>query len=62
MLLLVLYVITVIWVYYIKQMTLFKQELQEYRIAWKNNPNLESNPQEVCPLICSVSLNSASAQ
>ena len=40
----------------IKQMSLFKAELEEYRAAWTNNPNLESNPQEVCPLISSVSL------
>ena len=45
----------------IKQMTLFKAELEEYRTAWTNNPNPESNPEEVCPLISSVSLNSASA-
>ncbi|MGF1588125.1 MAG: heavy metal-responsive transcriptional regulator [Pleurocapsa sp.] len=42
----------------IKQMTLFKAELQEYRAAWTNNPNPESKPQEVCPLISSVSLHS----
>ena len=42
----------------IKQMTLFKAELEEYRTAWTNNPNLESKPQEVCPLISSVSLHS----
>jgi DNA-binding transcriptional MerR regulator len=41
----------------IKQMTLFKAELEEYRTAWKNNPHPESNPQEVCPLIASVSLH-----
>ncbi|MDJ0647204.1 MAG: heavy metal-responsive transcriptional regulator [Xenococcaceae cyanobacterium MO_188.B19] len=35
----------------IKQMTLFKEELEEYRIAWTNNPHPKSNPQEVCPLI-----------
>jgi len=44
----------------IKQMTLFKAELEEYRTAWTNNPNPESKPQEVCPLISSVSLHSAS--
>ncbi len=44
----------------IKQMTLFKAELEEYRTAWINNPNPESNSQEVCPLISSVSLSSAS--
>ncbi len=42
----------------IKQMTLFKAELEEYRTAWTNNPNPESKPQEVCPLISSVSLHS----
>ncbi|WP_319420473.1 heavy metal-responsive transcriptional regulator [Pleurocapsa sp. FMAR1] len=41
----------------IRRMTLFKAELEEYRAAWANNPNLESKPQEVCPLISSVSLN-----
>ncbi|GAB4537677.1 MAG: helix-turn-helix domain-containing protein [Pleurocapsa sp.] len=41
----------------IKQMTLFKAELEEYRTAWENNPNPESNSQEVCPLISSVSLH-----
>jgi DNA-binding transcriptional MerR regulator len=40
----------------IQQMTLFKAELEEYRAAWIDNPNLESKPQEVCPLISSVSL------
>jgi len=42
----------------IKQMTLFKAELEEYRTAWKNNPNPESELQEVCPLISTVSLKS----
>ena len=42
----------------IKQMTLFKAELEEYRTAWKNNPNPESDTEQVCPLISSVSLNS----
>lgn len=41
----------------IKQMTLFKAELEGYRTAWKNNPSAESNSQEVCPLISSVSLH-----
>ena len=45
----------------IKQMTLFKAELEEYRLAWSNNPNPESKPQEVCPLISSVSLHSVSS-
>ncbi len=43
----------------IKQMTLFKAELEEYRTAWTKNPYLESKSQEVCPLISSVSLHSA---
>ena len=43
----------------IKKMSLFKQELQEYRQSWINNPNPESNSQEVCPLISRVSLDSA---
>ena len=42
----------------IKQMTLFKAELEEYRAAWTNNPNPKSKPREVCPLIASVSLHS----
>ena len=41
----------------IEQMTLFKAELEEYRTAWRNKPTPESQPQEVCPLISSVSLN-----
>jgi DNA-binding transcriptional MerR regulator len=41
----------------IKQMTLFKAELEEYRSAWENNSYAESNDQEVCPLISSVSLH-----
>ena len=44
----------------IEQMTLFKTELEGYRTAWIENPQLKTNPQEVCPLISSVSLNSAS--
>lgn len=43
----------------IKQMTLFKAELEEYRTAWTNHPHPESKPLEVCPLISSVSLHSA---
>lgn len=39
----------------IKKMSLFKQELEEYRQNWINNPNPESDSQEVCPLISSVS-------
>ena len=42
----------------IKKMILFKQELEEYRTSWINNPNPKSDSQEVCPLISSVSLNS----
>ena len=42
----------------IKQTTLFKAELEEYRTAWKNNPNPDSDTEQVCPLISSVSLNS----
>jgi DNA-binding transcriptional MerR regulator len=41
----------------IEQMSLFKAELEEYRAAWTNNSDLESKPQEVCPLISSVSLS-----
>ncbi len=42
----------------IKTISLFKRELEEYRQNWMNNPNPESNSQEVCPLISSVSLDS----
>jgi DNA-binding transcriptional MerR regulator len=42
----------------IKKMSLFKQELEEYRTSWINHPNLESNSQEVCPLISTVVLDS----
>ena len=42
----------------IKRMSLFKHELESYRQSWINNPNPESNSQEVCPLISSVSLDS----
>ena len=45
----------------IKQMTLFKAELEEYRTAWKD-PKPEPDPQEVCPLISSVSLNTSPKQ
>ena len=41
----------------IKKMSLFKQELEEYRTSWINNPNPESDSQEVCPLISSVTLD-----
>ncbi len=44
----------------IRRMSLFKAELEEYRTVWTNNPNLESKPQEVCPLISSVSLKADS--
>lgn len=40
----------------IKRMALFKAELEEYRSAWTTNPNPESNSQEICPLISSVSI------
>ena len=40
----------------IEQMTLFKAELEEYRAAWAINPP-KSQPEEVCPLISSVSLH-----
>ena len=43
----------------IKRMSLFKHELEEYRASWIDNPNPESDSQEVCPLISSVSLDSA---
>ena len=46
----------------IRSMTVFKTELEAYRSAWIKNPHLESNSQEVCPLISSVSLNAASPQ
>lgn len=41
----------------IKKMSLFKQELQKYRTSWSDNSNLQSEFQEVCPLIASVSLD-----
>ncbi|MBE9047150.1 heavy metal-responsive transcriptional regulator [Pleurocapsales cyanobacterium LEGE 10410] len=41
----------------IRQMTVFKVELEEYRTTWTNSPNLESPPEEICPLISSVSLH-----
>jgi DNA-binding transcriptional MerR regulator len=48
----------------IKKMSLFQQELQQYRTSWSNSFNLKSDrvggkiadSQEVCPLIDSVSL------
>ena len=39
----------------IKKMSLFKQELEEYQTTWIHTPKLESDSQEVCPLISSVS-------
>ena len=42
----------------IKRMSLFKKELEEYRSSWIDNPALEPNSEEVCPLISSVSINS----
>ena len=45
----------------IRKMTAFKQELEGYRTAWTDNPHLESKPQEVCPLISSVSLDPLSS-
>ena len=41
----------------IKRMTLFKGELKQYRNDWKNNPEINAQSQEVCPLISSVSVN-----
>lgn len=41
----------------IKQMTLFKAELEEYRASWVNKPESNLKQQEVCPLIASVSLH-----
>lgn len=42
----------------IKKMSLFKQELQKYRQSWSDRFDLQSDLQEVCPLIASVSLES----
>ncbi len=41
----------------IKQMTLFKGELEEYRANWANKSNTTLKKEEVCPLIASVSLH-----
>ena len=41
----------------IQKMSLFKKELEDYRTNWIDNPNLKLDPQEVCPLISSVSLS-----
>lgn len=40
----------------IKQMTLFRRELEQYRADWENSPDTELEAQEVCPLISSVSI------
>ena len=40
----------------IEKMNLFKAELEEYRADWTQNPAPETQSQEVCPLISSVSL------
>ena len=41
----------------IKQMTLFKKELEEYRAIWANQPESNLKQEEVCPLIDSVPLH-----
>ncbi|WP_414620347.1 heavy metal-responsive transcriptional regulator [Calothrix sp. CCY 0018] len=41
----------------IKQMTLFKGELEEYRASWANKPESNLKQEEVCPLIDSVPLH-----
>ena len=41
----------------IKQMTLFKRELEEYRAMWENKPQSNLKQEEVCPLIDSVPLH-----
>ncbi|MEO0687234.1 MAG: heavy metal-responsive transcriptional regulator [Cyanobacteria bacterium J06649_11] len=41
----------------IKQMILFKRELEEYRTIWANKPESNLKQEEVCPLIDSVSLH-----
>lgn len=43
----------------IRKMSLFKQELEEYRTSWIDRPNFDRDSQEVCPLISSVSLDSS---
>ncbi len=40
----------------IKQMTLFKRELEEYRAIWANRSDSISK-EEICPLISSVALH-----
>ena len=42
----------------IKKMTLFKRELEAYRADWESSSEVELQPQEVCPLISRVSVNS----
>lgn len=42
----------------IKQMTLFKAELENYRDIWRNNSNVPSKNTALCPLIASVPLDS----
>ncbi len=41
----------------IKQMTLFKSELEHYRDIWSKNPKSNLKQEEVCPLIASVPLH-----
>ena len=41
----------------IKQMTLFKRELEEYRANWENKSKKILKQKEICPLIDSVSLH-----
>ena len=45
----------------IRQMTLFKAELEEYRAVWTYSHDSELKPQEICSLIASVSLKGASS-
>ena len=40
----------------IKQTTLFKEELEQYRADWENNFDPKLEVREVCPLISSVSI------
>lgn len=42
----------------IKQMMMFKFELEEYRDRWAVVPNVEQDDREICPLIASVSYRS----
>ena len=42
----------------IKQMTLFKAEIEQYRSNWATHSYSPSNAEEICPLIASISLNS----